>query len=426
MATSNRHKATSARSNASRTICTCLGSSPESAKRLTGASSDIPVYLLGRCQIERGTHVRWVTTMKKVPSKPPTSRDTRRRFEQWAKNPDCEANTLSALLGVSMADVAKAEGLEPTTGQSPMALIRGQQFEALLLRDDAARLREELEKQHVLQVGSSGLLDLRMRRNGGPMKDLDEARDATSASFARLANVRSSSHLDASIIAGATVSVPGGAMLPEAILVLDILAVTYDVTTDAPTLVVGEIKVYPDRGGDTDRTELATARAQAGIYIHGLRAVLDSLGLADSIRISTRGFLVFTRPGSNHPSVRAGEDLEFQARRAERGLARLRQVAAKMATQHGATPKVTLPIVQAGGTCWSERCPSFCDRARGCREKAMAAGDPAAFGDDVARFAGPVGLGRVRELLNGKRPDSAAETDLMARYDAASSARGPR
>lgn len=363
--------------------------------------------------------------MKKATT-PPTSRDTRRRFEQWAKNPDCEANTLSALLGVAMADVASAEGLQSSTGQSPLALIRGEQFETQLLRNDASRLREELEKNNVLPKGSSGLLDVRMRRHGGPMKDLDEARDATTAFLKRLEKVRSASKLDVSLVAGATISVPGGAMLPEALLVIDVLAVTYDETAAVPTLVVGEIKVYPDRGGETDRSELATARAQAGIYLHGLRAVLDSLGLSRSVRVATKGFLVFTRPGSNLPSVRTGEDFEFQARRAERGLAQLRRIAAEMESAHGRDPKNRLPIVQAGKTCWSERCPSFCDRAQGCRAKAMAQGNPAAMGDDVARFVGPISLARVRELIEGNAPTSPAEHELLARYQAASAARGTR
>jgi hypothetical protein len=40
------------------------------------------------------------------------------------------------------------------------------------------------------------------------------------------------------------------------------------------------------------------------------------------------GFLVLTRPGSNVPSVRAHEDLHFQAERAERAFERLREAAA--------------------------------------------------------------------------------------------------
>jgi hypothetical protein len=56
-------------------------------------------------------------------------RDTRLRFEQWARNPACEANTLSAVHGIPMVEVAKAEGSQITMGQSPFALARGQTFD---------------------------------------------------------------------------------------------------------------------------------------------------------------------------------------------------------------------------------------------------------------------------------------------------------
>src|SRR5690606_38904066 len=119
------------------------------------------------------------------------------------------------------------------------------------------------------------------------------------------------------LVAGATISIPGGVMLPEAILVIDALVIRSDLTP--PRLVVGEVKTYPDRGGYTDRTELATARAQAGVYLHGLRVVLrGELRLDDAVAVAEEGFLVLSRPGYSKPSVRAGEDLRYQAERAER------------------------------------------------------------------------------------------------------------
>jgi len=57
------------------------------------------------------------------------SRDTRRRFEQWANNPTCGANTISAVYNVRMASVAKKEGYESTFGQSPFAIARGNTFD---------------------------------------------------------------------------------------------------------------------------------------------------------------------------------------------------------------------------------------------------------------------------------------------------------
>lgn len=50
-------------------------------------------------------------------------RDTRRRFEQWAHNPGCQANALSAVHNIPMVDVVKHEGGRPTMGQSPFAIM---------------------------------------------------------------------------------------------------------------------------------------------------------------------------------------------------------------------------------------------------------------------------------------------------------------
>ena len=106
-------------------------------------------------------------------------RDTRRRLEQWLANPACEANTVSAVAGVSMADVAREEGLTPSMGQSPFAIARGVTFEATLLRDDAHLLREELIRACVAEAERPGLLDLRLRTSGGPVADQQTAWELT-------------------------------------------------------------------------------------------------------------------------------------------------------------------------------------------------------------------------------------------------------
>src|SRR5687768_14879472 len=106
-------------------------------------------------------------------------RDTRLRFEQWARNPSCMANTLSAVHGIPMADVAKREGLTPTMGQSPFAIARGQSFERGLFWDEAKSLREALIQAQVLSAGSTGFADFRMRQHGGRMPNLDVARAGT-------------------------------------------------------------------------------------------------------------------------------------------------------------------------------------------------------------------------------------------------------
>jgi hypothetical protein len=63
-------------------------------------------------------------------------------------------------------------------------------------------------------------------------------------------------------------------MLPHATLSIDAVAVR--ASSGSVSLVVGEVKVYPDRGGYTDEAQLATSRAQAGVYVHGLRLVHEN------------------------------------------------------------------------------------------------------------------------------------------------------
>src|SRR5207245_1489724 len=83
-------------------------------------------------------------------------RDTRPRFEQWARNPSCKANAVSAVLGVPMVKVADADGVRPTMGQSPFAIARGLVFERSLFNDNAARLCEALIKAQLLPNGATG------------------------------------------------------------------------------------------------------------------------------------------------------------------------------------------------------------------------------------------------------------------------------
>ena len=334
-------------------------------------------------------------------------RDTRRRFEQWAHNPNCEANTISAVHGIAMADVAKAEGLKPSMGQSPFAIARGQGFERGLFKLDAKELRAALETGGVLPQGSRGFLDLRMKNIGGPMRDLDEARLHT-LDFLKNIGTR---QLKArpTVIASPTLLIPAGVMLPEALLVIDVAVVHYD--KDNAVITVGEIKTYADRGGHTDPAELALARAQAGVYVHALRMVIEEIAASDKIAVSDRGFLVLSRPGYNKPSIRANEDLRYQAMRAKHGFEMLEAAAEKLQFPDIEIEEKRIAAVREAKTDYNERCVSFCDRVQGCRAKAMECGSPAILGEDVVRLLGGLTLNRAEELVKG----SPAATPLEER-----------
>jgi hypothetical protein len=183
---------------------------------------------------------------------------------------------------------------------------------------------------------------------------------------------------------------------------------------------VGEIKVYPDRGGYTDPHELASTRAQAGIYVHALRLAVDAAGVSTEVAVSDEGFLVLTRPGSNVPCVRAHEDLGFQAKRAERAFERLREAAARADALPAdadteEVPKPRLAVVVDAPKAYDEACVSFCELEGYCHALAVKDESPALLGRDVARFLGAVSLARAGALLDGAPADTAAEVDFVRR-----------
>jgi hypothetical protein len=321
-----------------------------------------------------------------------------------------------------MADVASAAGEESSPfGQSRFAITRGATVERLLFADGAKRLREALVRADVLPEDAQGFRDFRLALSGsgGHVHSLDEARGLTTGLLQEIAGARTSAarrKLPA-IVAGATVSVPGGVMIPEAIHSVDVLLVL-PADTGAHQ-IVGEIKAYPDRGGYTDSHELATARAQAGVYVHGLGFAIDQLGLADHLIVHDEGFLVLSRPGSIFPSIRAREDLRFQRERARRGFEQLRAIGSTLAHLDGVEESQRSAAVLAEPTAYGEACVAFCDRAPACHKRALDEADPVALGEDVKRFLGETRLDRVLALMDGAEPVTVAEIDLVRRLRAA-------
>ncbi len=344
------------------------------------------------------------------------TRDTRRRFEQWARNPGCQANVVSAVTGTDMATVARSEGLEPSMGQSPFAIARGVTFERELLKDDAALLREALERDGVLPGGSVGFEDLRIGVISGPMANLDQAHDRTMELLTEVAEL-GGSFSGPSIIASATITIPGQpVMLPDGMLAIDALVIRSG-SDGLPELVVGEVKSYPYRAGHTDVSELATSRAQAGLYRHALDLAVHTAGLDDGIKVSTAGFLVLSWRGTNRPTILPNEDLDHQAMRAREGFELLRAAAAGLEAFESGTEEEAVQRVEEAEVHYVPECLSFCDRAPGCRKMAEAVGEGNMLGESVGRFLGETAIGRAIELMGGAEPVGETEADLVARIE---------
>jgi len=338
-------------------------------------------------------------------------RNTRGRFEQWVKNPKCDANTISAVLNVRLSAVAEKLSYEPNYAQSPFAIQRGNAFEKSLFYDDARELVTALTKAAAISTEDTKFIDFRLRLNGGSrVNSVDEAL-AESVKF--LKALPESDQRDTLVVAALTIRIPKGVMLPEATLVIDALtAVKDDVGW---LLTVGEVKVFPDRGGHTDPAEIATARAQAGVYVHALDLALQTLKISQQIRINRRGFLVFTKPGTNRPIVRADEDLTYQAIRADTGFDRLDAIAQALLAE-GIPAESTdqlLEFVAHSKTHFEDSCWAFCDLAARCFDIALADDSPMVLGRDSAAHLGGITVTRAVELLNGADPEDEMESTLQ-------------
>lgn len=345
----------------------------------------------------------------------------RRRLDQHMKNPRCEANTRSALLDVPMRHVARDEGAAPTEGQSPFAVGRGVKFEQTLFADEARSLRVELARVGVIPSESVRVFDARTTANGGSLASLEEAR----ARFVEwLGACHRPEHGVPTLWLGPSVHAPAREAVGEGLLTLDFLVA---LTADAPgsfVLRVGEVKVFPHRGGHTDVGDLASTRRQAGLYLFALREELRALG-ASRTRADERGIFVLSSAGTNRPAVRADELLEFQARTAARAIEQLteasRALHATLAEQGPAMhePKRRLEFVREAPTHYAEGCLAFCPRAKVCHDRACALGQPVSLGDDVAAVANDTEVARVVALsLHGASPANPAESALVERLAA--------
>lgn len=337
---------------------------------------------------------------------------------------------LSVAMDVAMRDVAEVEGDPSREAQSPYALRRGALFENALFDEDAEPLRSALARANVIPSEQAVVIDLRLTRNQGPsMKNLDMARRAFTQWIdgerarpekthiflapAIDAPTRDPRHalMHDALTLTARETVGQGCAIGEGIVAPDIV-VAHPMGDDRWELEIGEVKVYPDRGGHTDTSDLAATRSQAGLYLFALRT---ALARHPTITVRRTGFLVLSWAGTNRPSVRSGEDLEFRARAAERGIAQLREALASIAAPP-TEPKKRLSVISQANTAYREACISFCARATRCHREACEQGSPSALGDAAASALRDVALDQAVELIRGQTPSNEREAAVSRRF----------
>jgi hypothetical protein len=344
--------------------------------------------------------------------------NTRVRFEQWAKNPTCEANTISAVLDVAMGQVAEKLGYKDKKELPPFAIARGNQFEHYLFENEGERIVQAMRKEKLLSADEEvEFFDYRFKGNvQGLSKSAERSKELSEKLLAELISGKASKKTK--VISGLTLKLAKGVMLPEAKLYLDCLLIQWGSELDVPRwkLKVGEIKIFPDRGGYTDPNQISSARAQAGVYKHALDDWTAERKVGKSFDINDFGFLVFTWPGSTFPVIRPNEDLRSQASRAKEGFARMDIIGSRVIADNPENydPKQYADWVAHSKTNFREACWSFCDLASRCQDEALANGRAVFLGTDPARLLGTVTMNRAVELINGADPESPFEETLQA------------
>ena len=247
-------------------------------------------------------------------------RNTRARFEQWAKNPTCEANTLSAVHNVRLDKAAEAVGSTRASASrhSPSPAATGSRPGCSTTKPEgsAPRSSEELSARRLRRVPRPTAEDERRHADRHPSIRRSPKRTGGSPTRGRPGRE--------SIVAGPMIKIPKRR---------DPARGAADHRRRRRHGHGRRPASSPSARSRSSPTAVATpihssspARARPA-SIATPSALRRRARLADDLDIAPDGFLVFTWPGSNSPSVRAGEDLTYQAIRAERGFDRLEEVA---------------------------------------------------------------------------------------------------
>ena len=337
----------------------------------------------------------------------------RRRLEQLVSNPDCSTNAASALLQVPLTAIAKARGATAGPGQSPFAFEQGSLFEKRILsprkKDGIIPLKVELEKHNLLSDKKPfELLDL---RTSGYESSFDDAK----AFLERISEEpdKDSQFLGAGFRFVADDIPPGGGDVE-----IDLVLVRYSASLGKWLIKIGEIKTYPDRAGLTDPMQLATARAQAGLYRRLLIRWLSSSPLNGFFEVDELGFLVLMNVRSAWPSVLPNETLLEQDKRADKAIALFNEKYESEDWSDWLKPEVTADqrfelLVNHASTHYTQACWSFCPVVEVCFGKLVDADDPLILGSEAKEILGDRTIEYVQKLLAGQLPPTPADAEII-------------
>ena len=346
----------------------------------------------------------------------PKSHRQRARLEQWLDNPRCDKNAASAVLNVPMLEVANhlivARSLpshevvaKDPRDISEFARSLGQAFEKSLFEQEPALMVQMLTKAGLLQADYRVEVIHRLQQATN-QEFLDESH--------RILRVISAADKDTAFVINGF-RLPATFLPPDSTLEIDIL-VAIPSGEGSHELILGEVKVYPDKGGRTDRVQISGARSQLGLYAHIMREWLPTLENIEQARYLGRGFFVLSDPANQTPVLSALENMDEQESRARTAIAAINKLQFEELQQESDAGK-RLEAIAALDVNFNEGCWGRCAMAEVCFAQVRMADSTQVLGTKIHQQLGGISLATAVSLADGQiKPSEPLEVDLAERF----------
>jgi hypothetical protein len=327
-------------------------------------------------------------------------------LNQWMRNPACSANELSVSTATPMSEVAALVGLEPVNRSSPFAIERARVFRESVLGSARSLLLDELHEVGMASLLSRNLLDLEI-----------VAQEAGLSQMRYLASVLRN-ELGKEVPAGFTeVEVEVSKSLHvRATTTIDLLCCTKTSSGSsyATSLQLCSIVLLPERGGETDISELSDVRLRLGIQHSALSRALEAEGIESSLVLDESATIILPRAGTLLPMVRTGESVLHLSSHSTAQIQNLEALIAGVPPDLATNPDELRRMIADAPKAYENSCWSSCDLAEACRREEVLKGNPAVLGNATIRQLGSsFSLHRAIELLDDEAPIDPTEEELV-------------
>lgn len=334
-----------------------------------------------------------------------------RGIERVARNPDCLRLRAITIAGMTPAQALKVMGRTDREGQSPFALLLGQQFERQMLKNGAANLFALYRKENYLTPAEAKIVSVEELAPGSSLA----ARRRREAETRRL--------LDAKLRRDPLA--PNLIIKPR--LRVSLVGVPHPIEPDYlvaadsdPFYRVGELKSYADRGGKTDPADIRSAGRQAGVGVVGLRQWLAAQGASEALAVAEADLVLkvtgFFLPTLNRMTIEGEVDSVLRA--IADAPTNLDELEALLPVGASLDSPVVIETVPNN---YRPSCKEHCALWEHCRARARANSHPIILGDLAAeKLAAAGSLTRALDLMagTGAPPRNAAEAALAAELQA--------